>query len=126
MKLVWKIDGFAMRIFKWDQQFSPRKESAIAPVWIRIEGLPLYMFDEMPLLSVANAIGSPLRVHPLNVNRVKLNSAFICVELDVSKPLVDSIWVSFEDDSSNSVLDGFWLEVFYDVIPRYCSSCFHI
>ncbi|GAA0155868.1 hypothetical protein LIER_13496 [Lithospermum erythrorhizon] len=58
-----------MRIFKWDQQFSPRKESEIAPVWIRIEGLPVYMFVEMPLLSDANAIGSPLRVHPLSVNR---------------------------------------------------------
>ncbi|GAA0174306.1 hypothetical protein LIER_27727 [Lithospermum erythrorhizon] len=78
MKLNLSIKGFSMRIFRWYVDFSPTKESAIAPVWIRIEGLPLYMFDEASLLSMANAIGKPLRVHPNNVNRVKLNSANVC------------------------------------------------
>ncbi|GAA0173941.1 hypothetical protein LIER_27441 [Lithospermum erythrorhizon] len=126
MKLKLSIKGFSMRIFRWDVDFSPNRESAIAPVWIRIEGLPLYMFDEASLLSIANAIGKPLRVHPNNVNRVKLNSALVCVELNVAEPLVSSIWVGFEDDESNKPLDGFWLKVMYDVVPPYCSSCLHI
>ncbi|KAG9148236.1 hypothetical protein Leryth_026716 [Lithospermum erythrorhizon] len=115
-----------MRIFKWESDFSPVKESAIAPVWIRIEGVPLYLFDKMSLLSIANAIGHPLSVHPLNVSRVKLNSAIICVELDVNKILMDSIYVCFEDDCSLRPVEGFWLKVYYDVIPPYCISCLHI
>ncbi|GAA0172624.1 hypothetical protein LIER_41366 [Lithospermum erythrorhizon] len=31
-----KLQGFSMRVFKWDHIFSPDKESTIAPVWIRI------------------------------------------------------------------------------------------
>ncbi|GAA0156915.1 hypothetical protein LIER_43383 [Lithospermum erythrorhizon] len=41
---------------------------------LKLQGVPLYMF-EASLLSIANAIGKPLRVHPSNLNRVKLNSA---------------------------------------------------
>ena len=75
LKLNWSIKGFSMRVFKWNSEFSPQKESAIAPVWIRLEGVPLYLFDEVSLLSIANAIGTPLRVDPRNLNREKLNSA---------------------------------------------------
>ncbi|GAA0186952.1 hypothetical protein LIER_34240 [Lithospermum erythrorhizon] len=77
LKLTWSIAGFAMRIFKWGSDFTLVKETAIAPVWIHIEGVPLYLFDKLSLLSIANTIGQPLSVHPLNVNRVKLNSALI-------------------------------------------------
>ncbi|KAG9152266.1 hypothetical protein Leryth_024556 [Lithospermum erythrorhizon] len=61
LKLIWNIKGFSMRVFKWNCEFSPQKESAIAPVWIRLEGVPLYMFDEASLLSIANAIGTPFK-----------------------------------------------------------------
>ncbi|GAA0166771.1 hypothetical protein LIER_43766 [Lithospermum erythrorhizon] len=115
-----------MRVFKWDCAFSPQKESAIAPVWIRLEGVPLYLFDEASLLSIANAIGKPLRVHPSNLNRVKLNSAQVCVELNVEEPRPDAIWVCFEDDFSKNPVDGFWIRVYYDAIPPFCTECFHI
>ncbi|GAA0186388.1 hypothetical protein LIER_33676 [Lithospermum erythrorhizon] len=87
------------------------KESAIAPLWIRIEGLPLYLFDELSLLSIANATEPPL-----SVPSFVLNSAFISVELDVSKPLIDAIYVCFQDDNLNSPIEGFWIKVFYDVV----------
>ncbi|GAA0163608.1 hypothetical protein LIER_39628 [Lithospermum erythrorhizon] len=115
-----------MRVFKWDSEFTPFKESPIAPLWIRIEGLSLYMFDEKALLSLANSIGKPIRVDPKNINRVNLSSARICVELDVSQPLVDSIWVRFEDEISKEVLEGFWVRVYYDVVPPFCTICSHI
>ncbi|KAG9157794.1 hypothetical protein Leryth_022803 [Lithospermum erythrorhizon] len=97
------------------------KESAIAPLWIRIEGLPLYLFDELSLLSIANAIEPPL-----SVPSFVLNSAFISVELDVSKALIDAIYVCFQDDNLNSPIEGFWIKVFYDVVSSYCSSYLHI
>ncbi|GAA0153092.1 hypothetical protein LIER_43207 [Lithospermum erythrorhizon] len=126
MKLIWFIQHFPLRIFRWDVDFSPNKESVFAPVWIRIEGLPLYLFDAASLWSIANAIGKPLRIDPYNLSRTKLNSARVCVELNVTAPLVDSIWITFEDDASKAILDGFWVKVVYDVVPQYCSGCSHI
>ncbi|KAG9159509.1 hypothetical protein Leryth_022756 [Lithospermum erythrorhizon] len=126
MKLVWSIQGFSMRIFKWDSKFSPSKESPIAPVWIRIEGLPLYLFEGNSLCSISNAIGNPLRIDPRNINRAILSSARICVELDVSKPFNDAIWISIVDDVSKVTLDGFWVKVLYDMVPPYCKACSHI
>ncbi|GAA0163947.1 hypothetical protein LIER_19696 [Lithospermum erythrorhizon] len=113
-----------MRILKWEPNFSPTRESPVAPVCVRFEGIPLYMFEEK--LSISNSIGKPIRVNPLNVNRRVLNSAKFCVELDVSKPLIHSICVCFEDDESNDVLEGFWVQVYYDVLPSYCASCSHL
>ncbi|GAA0158681.1 hypothetical protein LIER_38709 [Lithospermum erythrorhizon] len=99
-----------MRIVRWDEAFSPTKESVFAPVWIRIEGLPLYLFDAPSLWSIANAIGKPLRIDPYYLSRINLNSARICVELNVTTPLVDSIWITFEDDASSNILEGFWVK----------------
>ncbi|GAA0175101.1 hypothetical protein LIER_41847 [Lithospermum erythrorhizon] len=118
LKLIWFVKGFSMRVFKWVPEFSPLLESAIAPVWVRLEGLPL--------LTISNAVGKPIRVDPRNVNHSMLNSARICVELDVSKTLTDAIWVCFEDETSKNLLDGFWVKVFYDVVPKFCTFCSHI
>ncbi|GAA0160481.1 hypothetical protein LIER_17025 [Lithospermum erythrorhizon] len=126
LKLTWSIQGRPMRIFKWESDFTPIKESSLAPVWVRFVGIPLYMFDVNTLLSISNSIGKPLRVDPINVNRMNLRSARVCVELDVAKPFIDSIWVCFEDDDSKEVLEGFWVKVFYDVVPPYCIFCSHI
>ncbi|KAG9136594.1 hypothetical protein Leryth_027551 [Lithospermum erythrorhizon] len=126
LKLIWSINGFPMRVFKWGPDFIPHKESAVAPVWIRIVGIPLYMFEESTLLSIAQTIGKPIRVDPRNLDRSVLNLARISVELNVSEPLMDSIWVCFEDETTGKLLDGFWLKVFYDVVPAYCSACYHI
>ncbi|GAA0186954.1 hypothetical protein LIER_34242 [Lithospermum erythrorhizon] len=115
-----------MRIFKWDSKFSPSKESPIAPVWIRIEGLPLYLFEDNSLCSISNAIGNPLRIDPRNIDRAILSSARICVELDVSKPCIDSIWISIIDEVIKESIDGFWVKVLYDIVPLYCTACSHI
>ncbi|GAA0172100.1 hypothetical protein LIER_25995 [Lithospermum erythrorhizon] len=78
-----------MRIFKWTPDFHPPKESPLIPIWVHFHGLPLYMFEGERLLSVANSIGKPLRIDSHNVNRVKLGTASVCVERDVSKPLMN-------------------------------------
>ncbi|GAA0169436.1 hypothetical protein LIER_40759 [Lithospermum erythrorhizon] len=106
-----------MRVFKWTPDFHPSKESPLTPVWIHLHGLPLYLFEGEGLLSVANSIGKPLRVDSHNVNRVKLGTPSVCVELDVSKPLMKETWMSFVDDEDPTVVDGFWQSVEYDNNP---------
>ncbi|GAA0154891.1 hypothetical protein LIER_43298 [Lithospermum erythrorhizon] len=71
-------------------------------------------------------LGRPLRIDSHNVNRVKLGTASVSVELDVSKPLLNETWVSFVNDEDPSIVDGFWQKVEYDDVPPYCSKCFHL
>ncbi|GAA0145370.1 hypothetical protein LIER_42856 [Lithospermum erythrorhizon] len=126
MRNNWYVKGFPMRMFKWTDDFNPNKESPLSPVWVHFDGLPLYLFNEEALFSIANTIGSPLRIDQLNINRVKLGSASVCVALDVSKPILDKIWVAFEEEDSEEVVEGFWQQVTYDHFPAYCSCCNHL
>ncbi|GAA0156696.1 hypothetical protein LIER_14126 [Lithospermum erythrorhizon] len=73
-----KLKGFPMRMFKWTLDFCPNKESLLSPVWIHLQGLPLYLFDDEPLLLITNSIGNPLHIDQNNVNRVKLGQASVC------------------------------------------------
>ncbi|GAA0171066.1 hypothetical protein LIER_43891 [Lithospermum erythrorhizon] len=126
MKQVWFLSSLPMRVFKWDANFNPNIESSIRPVWVSFPGLPLYLFNEYGLASVANTIGTPIRFDSLNINRVKLGVAIVCVELDISKPRGHSVWVNFEDEEDPSLDEGFWQAVEYDFIPPFCVECSHI
>ncbi|GAA0162286.1 hypothetical protein LIER_39384 [Lithospermum erythrorhizon] len=126
VRLIWFVKTYPMRIFKWTVDFDSTKESPLKPVWAYFPGLPIYLYEEECLLSVANLIGKPLRIDSLNTNRVKLYVASVCVELDVSKPLVDEVWVSFEDDDHLDNNEGFWQRVEYDETLKYCSKCFYM
>ncbi|GAA0154290.1 hypothetical protein LIER_12317 [Lithospermum erythrorhizon] len=126
VRLVWFIKSCPMRIFKWTPDFNPSKESPLTPVWVHFHGFPLYLFEGEGLLSVANTIGKPLRVDFHNVNRVKLGSASVCIELDVSKTLMHETWISFVDDENPDIVEGFWQKVDYDSVPSYCSKCLHM
>ncbi|KAL0448788.1 UNVERIFIED_CONTAM: hypothetical protein Slati_1435200 [Sesamum latifolium] len=42
----WTFDNFHMRVFKWSPDFDPQTESPIAPVWIKLPGLPVHLFEK--------------------------------------------------------------------------------
>ncbi|GAA0140490.1 hypothetical protein LIER_35249 [Lithospermum erythrorhizon] len=124
VRLIWYVQSCSMRIFKWTPKFHPSKESPLTPIWVHFHLLPLYLFEGEGLLSVANSIGRPLRIDSHNVDRVKLGTASVCVELDVSKPLMNETWVSFADDKDHSIVDGFGQKVKYDDVPPIVQSVF--
>ncbi|GAA0182301.1 hypothetical protein LIER_30354 [Lithospermum erythrorhizon] len=62
MRTVWFVKGSPMPMFKWTPDFSPDRESPLSPVWIHLNGLPFYLFNDEALYSIANSIGSPLRI----------------------------------------------------------------
>ncbi|GAA0155290.1 hypothetical protein LIER_13051 [Lithospermum erythrorhizon] len=125
VRLIWYVQSCPMRIFKWTPDFNPSKKSPLTPIWVHFHGLLLYLFEGEALLSVANSIGTPLRIDSHNVNRVKLGTASVCVELDVSKPLMNETWISFVDDEDPTiVVDGFWQKVVYDEVPPIVRNIF--
>lgn len=66
------VMGIRSKCFRWTKDFSLDEEAKIAPVWIKLPGLPLYYFDHANLEALGNSIGS----------HVAMNR--ICVEMDVT------------------------------------------
>ncbi|GAA0187523.1 hypothetical protein LIER_34811 [Lithospermum erythrorhizon] len=96
-------------------------------LWVRliwyVQSCPMRIFKWIPDFNPS----TPLRIDSHNVNRVKLGTAFVCVELDVSKPLMNETWISFVDDEDPTIVfDGFWQKVEYDDVPPYCLKCFRM
>lgn len=117
LRKSWSIQGFIMNIFKWSPDFRPEVESPIVPVWVAFEGLPVHLQDKRAVYSIANIIGTPLKVDAstLSVNRPSV--ARVCVELNVTKNLPQTIWIN------NGSYGGFAQAVKYEYIPPYCSNC---
>ncbi|KAL0317834.1 UNVERIFIED_CONTAM: hypothetical protein Sangu_2197700 [Sesamum angustifolium] len=40
LRRIWTIQGFPMRIFKWDPTFNPSQESSVVPLWVEFPELP--------------------------------------------------------------------------------------
>ncbi|GAA0171225.1 hypothetical protein LIER_25310 [Lithospermum erythrorhizon] len=47
-------------------------------------------------------------------------------KLWIRLPLMKETWINFVDEDDPSMNDGFLQKVEYDVVPHYCSSCFHM
>ncbi|KAG9154501.1 hypothetical protein Leryth_027691 [Lithospermum erythrorhizon] len=60
MRTNWYVKGFPMRMFKWTDDFNPNKRISSFAGLGTFEGLPLYLFNDEALFSIANTIGSPL------------------------------------------------------------------
>lgn len=108
-----------MRIFKWSPTFSPKKESAVVPVWIGFPELPAHLFDKSAIYSIASLIGNPLNLDDFTAFRSKLSCARVCVEIDLTKPRVDEIGLGIKGVEIVQ-------KVIYENVPKYCSLCFHL
>ncbi|KAK6125699.1 hypothetical protein DH2020_040565 [Rehmannia glutinosa] len=108
-----------MRVFKWTPSFNSRTEAPLAPVWIRLPGLPIHFFDHDALFAIGRIIGTPLQVDSLTATRSRLSMARVCVELDLLKEKVEEIILEFDDTSHAQ-------KIIYERIPDYCTHCEHI
>ncbi|XP_019161197.1 PREDICTED: uncharacterized protein LOC109157811 [Ipomoea nil] len=117
LRKSWSIKGAIMRVFKWTPDFRPEFESPIVPVWIAFEGLPAHLQDKRAIFSIANLIGSPLKVDSSTLLHNRPSVARVCVELDVSTDLTHQIWIN------NGSFGGFTQKVTYEFVPPYCKEC---
>lgn len=117
LRKSWSIQGSIMKVFKWTTDFRPEVESPIVPVWIALEGLPAHLQDKRAIYSIAQSVGSPLKVDTSTLTLNRPSVARVCVELDVSKPFPENIWIN------HGSLGGFAQPVHYEYIPPYCRSC---
>ncbi|KAK6161827.1 hypothetical protein DH2020_001668 [Rehmannia glutinosa] len=119
MGTLWSLGDCPMRVFKWTPSFNPRTEAPLAPVWIRLPGLPIHFFDHNALFAISMIIGTPLQVDSQTASRSRLSMARVCVELNLLKDRIEELVLEFDDTSHTQ-------KIIYERIPDYCNYCKHI
>nr|GMD48138.1 TMV resistance protein N-like [Ipomoea batatas] len=117
------VAGKPMRLTRWSPDWSTRKESPLAAVWVELPGLPYHLFDHNSLKHLCRPVGKLLALDSATVRRTRPSVARVKLELDLLKPLVDEIWVGFADEGVDPEV-GFWQRLEYENVPSFCSKCF--
>ncbi|KAL0430783.1 UNVERIFIED_CONTAM: hypothetical protein Sradi_0704300 [Sesamum radiatum] len=108
-----------MRVFKWSPDFDPQIESPIAPVWIKLLGLPVHLFEKNALFTFAAKIGKPLRMDELTADLSRPDLAHVCVEIDLTAPKVQAVHLQINGKTYRQ-------QVVYENCPPYCIFCNHL
>ncbi|KAL0289913.1 UNVERIFIED_CONTAM: LINE-1 reverse transcriptase [Sesamum radiatum] len=108
-----------MRIFKWSPDFDPQTESPIAPVWIKLPGLPVHLFEKNALFTFAAKIGKPLRMDEPTADLSRPDLARVCVEIDLTAPKVQAVHLQINGKTYRQ-------QVVYENCPPYCIFCNHL
>ena len=85
LREIWYLKKYPMRVFKWTIDFRVDVESSIAPVWLNFPQLPVHLFDQSSLFSIAQTIGSPMKMDAVTAVLARPSVALICVERDLVK-----------------------------------------
>ncbi|VFQ59731.1 unnamed protein product [Cuscuta campestris] len=112
----WNIKSSTITLCKWSVDYSPFKDCPVIPVWVEIKNIPLHLSDQIPLYSIASALGKPLKLGRKTAMGIYPGSAKVCVEMDVSisKPPKIHLRLGTRD---------LWLPCSYEDHPPFCSKC---
>lgn len=89
--------GLFMR--HWIDCYNPEKEKMlVAPVWIRLFGLPIEFWDPKILEGIWNAVESFVKVAESTKRGRYTSYARICVYMNITEPLPDTIELEYHDE----------------------------
>lgn len=113
----WFFSKRCLVLKNWQRMMSPTKvHPSKIPVWIRIHGLPLELWNQECFSRIASVIGRPIHVDRATAEKSKITHARICVEIDAHNDLPHEIAITV---GGETVVVG----VQYQVCPPICSSC---
>ncbi|MFQ6643839.1 hypothetical protein Gotur_017254, partial [Gossypium turneri] len=108
-KGLWVIFGQYLTIQPWTQNFStiqPYPHNVVA--WIRLPGLPRYMYEKKLVKVIGERIGPVVRLNDNIDNSFRVQLDKITVFLDLNKPLISRIkiedrvqWIEYESFPNN-------------------------
>nr|KYP37853.1 Transposon TX1 uncharacterized [Cajanus cajan] len=109
----WMLFDHYLIVRPWSPEFvasATKVDSTI--VWIRFPGFGVMFYDESVLLTIASAIGKPVKVELNTLNMTRGRFARVCVEINLEEPVVGRFF-----------LNGVWYNVEYEGLHLLCSSC---
>ncbi|MQM03204.1 hypothetical protein Taro_035982 [Colocasia esculenta] len=104
---------------RWLANFDYDKDPSMMPIWVGFPGLPVSLYNEDYLRSVANNLGQVLRIHDTTLAWTQTAEALVCIDVDIAAPLQHKIWIGYGDQ-------GFWQKVNYHRVPPLCKFCCHV
>ena len=96
-------------------------EHTQVPVWIKMRHLPVELWTEEGLSTVASGIGKPLYPDAITRACTRLDFARVCVMLDVSSNLPKHIIIMTPDEEGGETPCK--IDVEYEWLPSKCTSC---
>ncbi|KAL2235421.1 UNVERIFIED_CONTAM: hypothetical protein Sindi_1274300 [Sesamum indicum] len=97
------------------------KKQLKVPVWIKLRHLPVELWTEEGLSTVASGIGKPLYSDVITRACTRLDFARVCVMLDVSSKLPKHIIILTPDEEGGETPCK--IDVEYEWIPPKCTTC---
>ncbi|KAL2248006.1 UNVERIFIED_CONTAM: hypothetical protein Sindi_2652900 [Sesamum indicum] len=91
------------------------------PVWIKLRHLPVELWTEEGLSTVASGVGKPLYSDAITRACTRLDFARVCVMLDVTSNLPKHIIIMIPDEDGGE--SPCKVDVEYEWIPPKCKSC---
>uniref|UniRef100_A0A0R0EJI5 Uncharacterized protein n=1 Tax=Glycine max TaxID=3847 RepID=A0A0R0EJI5_SOYBN len=124
LKAIWKLeDGFDLMDITngyylvnldmgkdQDKAINGRVDKTL--VWVWFMSLGVVFYEESVLLTLASAIGGPIKVDLHMLNMARGCFAQVCVEIDLNVPVVGHFY-----------LNGEWYNVEYKGLHMLCASC---
>ncbi|XP_059064774.1 uncharacterized protein LOC131856851 [Cryptomeria japonica] len=84
----WSYDKHCLALSKWKSGFDPSADLLrLAPVWIRLRGLPLEFWDDTIFRWIGNSFGQFVVADNVTMQKSRLVYACLCVNVVVNNPL---------------------------------------
>ncbi|XP_020232532.1 uncharacterized protein LOC109812970 [Cajanus cajan] len=109
----WMLFDHYLIVRPWSPEFvaaDAKVDSTL--VWVRFPRLGMVFYDESVLLTIASAIGKPIKVDLNTLNMTRGRFARVCVEIRLDQPVVGKF-----------NLNGIWYNVEYEGLHLLCASC---
>ncbi|KAL2252881.1 UNVERIFIED_CONTAM: hypothetical protein Sindi_0082800 [Sesamum indicum] len=107
---------------KWESGMVLQKlKHTQVPVWIKLRHLPVELWTEEGLSTVASGVGRPLYPDAITRACTRLDFARVCVMMDVTSALPKHIIIMTPDEEGGE--SPCKIDVEYEWLPPKCTSC---
>ncbi|KAL0295377.1 UNVERIFIED_CONTAM: Retrovirus-related Pol polyprotein from type-2 retrotransposable element R2DM [Sesamum radiatum] len=118
----WLFQGQPIILQKWTPGLVLRKlQHTQVPVWIKLRHLPVELWTDEGLSTVASGVGKPLYPDAITRACTRLDFARVCVMLDINSKLPRHLVIMVpHDDGSESPCK---VDIEYEWLPPKCTTC---
>ncbi|KAL2224156.1 UNVERIFIED_CONTAM: hypothetical protein Sindi_2948400 [Sesamum indicum] len=118
----WLFQGQPIVLQKWEPGMVLRKlQHTQVPVWIKSRHLPVELWTDEGLSTVASGVGKPLYPDAITRACTRLDFARVCVMLDVTSNLPKHIIIMTPDEDGGE--SPCKVDVEYEWLPQKCQRC---
>ncbi|KAL0284585.1 UNVERIFIED_CONTAM: hypothetical protein Sradi_7193200 [Sesamum radiatum] len=118
----WLFQGQPIILQKWTPGLVLRKlQHTQVPVWVKLRHLPVELWTDEGLSTVASGVGKPLYPDAITRACTRLDFARVCVMLDINSKLPRHLVIMVpHDDGSESPCK---VDIEYEWLPPKCTTC---